>query len=335
MVVENEEEPLDLTTIPALFSTNRSVTDIVPPAPTRVQFGRDTTHTYTTSNPPGLPSSPGATAPSQAGATSSGANSGNDSNSDNNSGASSDGGDAGNNDDAAGGTRDGDDHQNAGDDVNLIEKIIFSCKMVGGPVSGWGLAGRFQARPLIYIANQLVISRGRLIRSMFMDEVTALVQQAFAHNNRVRVRSILDSMDVYMLRGPGQSTEHLANLAVLLDDTQTTQGVCERLLGFVNHARTLSNDELPLEVPLVFFSGRIHQHPHGMIGSFEYLREVADDGTDRVRVPYGQESNRTPIVEPTSIPRSLRLFHLHSRVHQIRLLLATLPMLLHSLIQPH
>jgi len=199
MVVENEEEPLDLTTIPSLFSTNRSMTDIEPPASRRVQFGRDTTHTYTASNPPGLPSSPGTTGPSQANATSASANSGNDSNLGNNSDAGNNGGDAGGNDDTAGGTRDGDDPQNAGDDANLIEKIIFSYRMVGGPVSTWGLTGRFPARPVVHIENQLVMPCGRLIRSMFVDEVTALVHQAYRHNHRVRVRTILNSMDVYML----------------------------------------------------------------------------------------------------------------------------------------
>jgi len=193
MVVENKEEPLDLTTTPSLFSTNPSMTDIVPPASTRAQFGRDTTHTYTASDPPGLPSSPGATAPSQANATSASANSGNDSNSDNNLDAGNNGGDAGGNDNAAGGTCNGDDPQNAGDDANLIEKIIFSYRMVGGPVSTWGLTGRFPARPVAYIENQLVAPRGRLIRSMFVDEVTALVHQAYGHNARVRVHTILNS----------------------------------------------------------------------------------------------------------------------------------------------
>jgi len=72
--------------------------------------------------------------------------------------------------------------------------------MVGGPV---GLTGRFPAGPVVYIENQWVVPRGRLIRSMFVDEVTALLQQAFRHNDRVRVRTILNSMDVYMLRGWG------------------------------------------------------------------------------------------------------------------------------------
>jgi len=29
--------------------------------------------------------------------------------------------------------------QNAGDNVNLLEKIIFTFKMLRGPVAGWGL----------------------------------------------------------------------------------------------------------------------------------------------------------------------------------------------------
>jgi len=89
---------------------------------------------------------------------------------------------------------------------------------------------------------------------------------------------------------------HMANLALLRDDTQTTWDVCVRLLGYVNLALTLSDDKLPLEVPLVFYSQRVHQHTYGMIGSFEFLREVADNGMDTVRIPYGRESNGTQIV---------------------------------------
>jgi len=65
----------------------------------------------------------------------------------------------------------------------------------------------------------------------------------------------------------------MENLAALYDDEQTTQDTEVRLWRFIEHARTLPNNELPLEVPLVFFSGRLRVHPHGVVGSFEYVRE--------------------------------------------------------------
>jgi len=92
----------------------------------------------------------------------------------------------------------------------------------------------------------------------------------------------------------------MANLALLRDDTQTTQDVCVRLLGYVNFPRNLPDDELPLEVPLMFYSQCIRQHPYGMRGSFEYLQKVADNGA--VAIPYGRDSDGMQIVEPTAVP---------------------------------
>jgi len=66
------------------------------------------------------------------------------------------GGDTNNNDAAAGGTRDGDDPQHAGNDVNPLEKIIFTYKIIGGPVAHWGLDGRFQAVHVLHIANLMI-----------------------------------------------------------------------------------------------------------------------------------------------------------------------------------
>jgi len=92
----------------------------------------------------------------------------------------------------------------------------------------------------------------------------------------------------------------MANLALLRNDTQTTQDVCVRLAGYMNFALDLPDDKLPLDVPLVFCGQRIRQHPYGMRGLFAYLRKVAGDGA--VVIPYGRESDGTQIVKPAQVP---------------------------------
>jgi len=132
--------------MPSIYSVNRSVTGIIPlPTSSRIQFGENTTHTYSVSDPPSLLSSPDAASPSQTSNTlPTGTNSGNDpgagnggSDADNNGNGA---GDAGN---GVGDTRDGNDPNNAGDDTDPIEKIVFTHRMMGGPVSGWGPTGQF------------------------------------------------------------------------------------------------------------------------------------------------------------------------------------------------
>jgi len=135
---------------------------------------------------------------------------------------------------------------------------------------------------------------------MIVDEVTQLILDLFGHNDRGRVRTVLNSMNVLMLRAPGQSSHHTANLAPLYDDVQATRDTEVRLWQFIERARMLPNNELPLEVPLVFFSGRLCVHPHGVAGSFDYVREEnRPDGT--TRLPYGQDRGMQ-ILEPVPIP---------------------------------
>jgi len=114
-----------------------------------------------------------------------------------------------------------------------------------------------------------------------------------------RVRAIINGMDIFMLRGPGQA-KMSANLAIMYDDVQTPHDACIQLAPYMNIALTLPDDELPLEVPLVFYSRRIHQHPHGMRGLFEYLQKDDDDGA--VVIPYGCALDGTQIVKPSVRP---------------------------------
>jgi len=104
-----------------------------------------------------------------------------------------------------------------------------------------------------------------------VEEVAALALQAYRHNARGRVLTVINGMDIFMLRGLRLSMATSANLAIMHDDEQMTHEVCTRIADYMNLALSLPDDELPLEVPLVFYSQRIHQHQHRMRGAFEYL----------------------------------------------------------------
>ena len=203
-------------------------------------------------------------------------------------------GDAGN---GAGDTRDGDDPNNAGDDTDLIAKIVFTYRMTGGPVAAWGMTGRFPVVSVAHMQNRLVVARSRLIRAMIVDEVTQLILDVYGHNSRGRVRTVLNSMNLLMLRAPGQM-DHIRNYAELYDTIETTRDVEVRLLHFVRHARTLPDYELPLEVPLLFFSGRLKVHPYCIQGSFDWVCEENPDGT--TRLPHGMDHG-VQILEPVAI----------------------------------
>jgi len=58
VVVNNEETPPDLTKIATLLTNPSSLTDVASPSPTKVQFGKNTMHTYSKSSPPSMQSPP-------------------------------------------------------------------------------------------------------------------------------------------------------------------------------------------------------------------------------------------------------------------------------------
>jgi len=182
VVVVEEETPLDPNTTRSSYTVDRSMTNIVPPTTSpRIHFGADTTHTYSASDPPGVPSSPNAAPPSQTSTTSlATTDSGNNSSIGNGGSSANDNGNgAGDADNGAGGTRDGDDPNNTSDDTDPITKIVFTYRMAGGSVAAWGMTGRFPVANVAYVHNRLVVARSCLIRAMIMDEVTQLILGMF------------------------------------------------------------------------------------------------------------------------------------------------------------
>ena len=87
-------------------------------------------------------------------------------------------------------------------------------------------------------------------------------------------------------------------------------------------ADTLAPEDLPLEVPLLFFGQRTHTHSHAVTGSFEYVREIND--ANAVVIPYGYDPDGVQIVDLVVVPPPvMRLFplykptnHLHMEEHR-------------------
>jgi len=59
---------------------------------------------------------------------------------------------------------------------------------------------------------------------------------------------------------------------------------------------TLPPDQLPLEVPLLFFGERMQVHQCGITGPFECVKCVDDANT--VMIPHGFDTNGAQIVDP-------------------------------------
>jgi len=99
------------------------------------------------------------------------------------------------------------------------------------------------------------------------------------------VRAIINGMSLFMLtaltlvHAPG-------NFTMLEDYVQSSEETCPLLVRhlLVEHVDALPPDQLPLEVPLLFFGERMQMHLHAVTGSFEYVKCVDDANT--VVIPY-------------------------------------------------
>jgi len=120
----------------------------------------------------------------------------------------------------------------------------------------------------------------------------------YQHNRYPRVRMIIDGMTIFAHTTPGMRMTSM-NSTMLRDDTESTQQMCRILGHHLAFANTLPRDRLPLRVPLQFYSERMHTHPHGIIGSFDFVKKVNE--TNAVLIPYGVDDRGIQIVEPPAI----------------------------------
>ena len=72
---------------------------------------------------------------------------------------------------------------------------------------------------------------------------------------------------------------------MLRDNTESTQQMCRMLGRHLAFANTLPPDQLPLRVPLQLCSEHMHTHPHGIVGSFDFVKKVNE--ANAVVIPYG------------------------------------------------
>jgi len=102
----------------------------------------------------------------------------------------------------------------------------------------------------------------------------------------------------FMLSAPNTKME-AKSTTLLKDDQESTQAMCRMLGRHLAFANTLPPERLPLRVPLLFYDGQIHAHPHHVPGSFDYVKKVDNAGV--VVIPYGNDDFGNPIVDPPVI----------------------------------
>jgi len=113
------------------------------------------------------------------------------------------------------------------------------------------------------------------------------------------VRAIIDGMSLFMLSLPN-ATLMPGNLTVLEDHTQSSDEICRLLVQHLKYADTLAPEQLPLEVPLLPFSERMHTHQHAVTGSFECVKKV--NGANVIEIPHGHDGNGVQIADPIVAP---------------------------------
>jgi len=112
------------------------------------------------------------------------------------------------------------------------------------------------------------------------------------------VRTIIDAMSLFVHTTPGTRMTS-RNSTMLGDHVGSTQQMCCILGRHLAFANTLPQDQLPLRVPLLFSSERMHTHPHAIVRSFDYVKKV--DEANVVVIQYGVDEEGAQIVDPPVI----------------------------------
>jgi len=86
------------------------------------------------------------------------------------------------------------------------------------------------------------------------------------------------------------------NCVLLEDAVESAREACDALAVYLNHAVTLPQDELLLEVPFVFAGDRVRMHPHRIAGSFACVKSVDDNNA--VLIPCGTDDTGAQIIDP-------------------------------------
>jgi len=86
------------------------------------------------------------------------------------------------------------------------------------------------------------------------------------------------------------------NSTLLNDNQESTQAMYRKLGRHLAFARTLPPERLPHRVPLLFYGGQMHAHPHHVQGLFDFVKKVDDAGV--VVIPCGDDDDGNQLVDP-------------------------------------
>jgi len=110
-----------------------------------------------------------------------------------------------------------------------LDKIVFVYSTIGRPLEQWGIEGRIQAGSVFHLTgsddDMRLQSQSMLVRSDFVDRITRNLHFTNQHNNRGRVRLIIDGMSFFVLTWPN-TTLALGNLTMLEDHTRSSDEIC-------------------------------------------------------------------------------------------------------------
>jgi len=137
-----------------------------------------------------------------------------------------------------------------------------------------------------------------LIRPEIVDRVTDKMHYVHRHNDKNRVRAIINSMSIFVLKVPNRRMTP-GNVTMLEDYVASSQELCRILSRHLVYANTLPPDQLLFRVPLLLYAKRMQTHPYVVMGSFDYVKKVNDANV--VVIPYGHDANGVLLVDPVVI----------------------------------
>jgi len=161
-----------------------------------------------------------------------------------------------------GGTSNGNDPPGPGPSGNYLDKLMFTYTTAGGPLQHWGIEGTIRVADVVQFKgssdpqnpHQLALHGKRLlIRPDIVDRVTDKMHFVYRHNDKNRVRAIINGMPLFVLTAPNTRMTS-RNVTMLEDYVASSQEVCRILIRHLTHANTLPPDQLPVEAPLLFYA---------------------------------------------------------------------------------
>jgi len=155
-----------------------------------------------------------------------------------------------------GGTSNGNDPQGPDPSGNNLNKLVFTYSTTGGPLQHWGIEGMIRVVEVVQITGASIPqirSTRHLIRPKIVDRVTDKMHYVYRHNDRNRVRAIINGMSIFVLKVPNARMTP-GNVTMLEDYVASSQELCRILSRHLAYANALPPDQLPLRVPLLLYA---------------------------------------------------------------------------------